>query len=132
MTDIRYGGGCACGALRYEVRAAPRLSLHCQCRQCQRATGSGHASLLVLSKAVVTLSGELRYYDQLADDGSTVSRGFCPHCGSPVAGRSSGYPELIMLTAASLDDPTRFEPQQVVWSASAQPWDFLDPALPRA
>jgi hypothetical protein len=78
----------------------------------------------------LSLTGELRFYQQTADDGSTVSRGFCPQCGSPVAGKSSGHPDVMLFAAASLDDPTLFRPEKVVWSASGQPWDYTDPDLP--
>jgi hypothetical protein len=123
-------GGCACGAVRYTVTAEPGFSFHCQCRQCQRASGGGHASLFIVPKAAAAVAGEVRFHDQTADDGATVSRGFCPRCGSPVLGQSSGYPDVLLITAASLDDPARFTPQRVVFSASRQPWDHVDPALP--
>lgn len=123
-------GGCACGAVRYSIAADPTFSFHCQCRQCQRASGTGHASLFIVPRTSVSLHGDLRFFDQIADDGATVSRGFCPHCGTPVLGNSSGHREITLFTAASLDDPGRFVPQKVVFSASRQPWDYVDPALP--
>lgn len=130
MHTPAYVGGCSCGAVRYTISAAPSFSFHCQCRQCQRATGTGHASLLVVPADAVSLSGELRFYEQKADDGNTVSRGFCPLCGSPVAGKSSGHPDIMLVSAASLDDPALFRPEKVLWSSSGQPWDYTDPALP--
>lgn len=124
-------GGCACGAVRYCITAEPGFSFHCQCRQCQRASGAGHASLFVVPKAAVSVEGDVKFHDQTADDGATVSRGFCPRCGSPVLGQSSGAADVLLIAAASLDDPARFAPQKVVFSASGQPWDYLDPALPK-
>ena len=38
-------GGCLCGAVRYEANAEPAFAVHCYCRQCQRITGAGHASI---------------------------------------------------------------------------------------
>ena len=38
-------------------------------------------------------------------------------------------PELHGLWAANLDDPRVFHPQLQVWTARAQPWDHMDPAL---
>lgn len=123
-------GGCACGAVRYTLAAEPGFSFHCQCRQCQRASGGGHASLFIVPQAAASVTGEVRYFDQTADDGATVSRGFCPNCGSPVLGRTTGSPEVVLVAAASLDEPARFRPQRVVFHAGAQPWDHVDPALP--
>ncbi len=122
-------GGCACSAVRYSIATKPIFSFHCQCRQCQRSSGSGHASLFSVTKASVTLTGEVKFHEQLADDGAIVSRGFCPHCGSPIIGKTSGHPDLYLITAASLDDPAQFKPQQVVFHEGAQPWDFVDPTL---
>ena len=39
----KISGGCACGAVRYEIAADPQFQGQCQCRDCQRATGTGHA-----------------------------------------------------------------------------------------
>ena len=39
-------------------------------------------------------------------------------------------PAVFIVTPASLDDPSRYKPQLVSWTAAGQPWDHLDPALP--
>lgn len=118
-------GGCACGALRYTLTDQPGFSFHCQCRACQHASGGGHASLFVIPAAAVKVTGEIKYYTQSADDGAQVSRGFCPHCGSPVLGNTSGHPDKLLIAAASLDDPSQFKPETVLFRESAQPWDSL-------
>lgn len=78
----------------------------------------------------MTLTGELRFYVQTADDGAKVRRGFCPGCGSPIMGATSGHPDLLLVTAGSLDDPAQFKPQRRVFAAARQPWDYIDPSLP--
>ena len=40
-----YTGGCACGAIRYEISCEPLVMTDCQCRDCQRESGTGHGSL---------------------------------------------------------------------------------------
>ena len=129
MTDAPITGGCACGAIRYASTAEPSFSLICQCRQCQRATGGGHATAFVLPTDAVTVTGEVRFFDQQADSGNTVARGFCPTCGSPMMNRNSGYPRSLYVHAATLDDPSIFRPETVVFRAAAQPWDHVDPDL---
>jgi hypothetical protein len=37
----------------------------------------------------------------------------------------------VTIRAGSLDDPSIFRPARDVFVASAQPWDHMDPALPR-
>jgi len=40
-------------------------------------------------------------------------------------------PRLALITAASLDDPSQFRPAMDFYISSAQPWDHMDPALPK-
>ena len=125
-------GGCACGAVRYTITEEPYFSFHCQCRQCQRSTGTGHASQFSVPANAVNFTGEIKFYTQQADDASSVSRGFCPQCGSPIMGKTTGYKDILFIHAASLDDPALFKPQKVVWSEFGQPWDYVDPDLPKS
>jgi hypothetical protein len=126
----KYSGGCACGAIRYESDADPMMGVHCQCRDCQRSSGAGHASFVGFPKASFRMTGEPRWHETTADSGNRVGRGFCANCGASVLGRSSGFEDVITVTAASLDDPKRFTPQMVVFTKSAQPWDSIDSSLP--
>ncbi len=122
-------GGCACGAVRYESSSEPMICGHCQCRACQRASGTGHGSHIMVPKEALTVHGEVRYWDSAADSGNIVGRGFCPACGSPVLSRNTGFPDHMFLRAASLDDPTKFVPTMLVFTGTAQPWDRMDPEL---
>lgn len=122
-------GGCACGAVRYEAGVEPVRAFYCQCRACQRATGTGHASIVVFPRAAVKMTGRTVEYSQKADSGSQMVRGFCPTCGSPLYGKPQAASDYIGLFVGGLDDPQHFKPQAAVFTASGQPWDQLDPAL---
>lgn len=122
-------GGCMCGAIRYQTDADLRFTFHCQCRQCQHITGTGHASQFAVPRELVTLTGEPRYYDLKADSGNTVRSGFCPTCGNPILKTTSGYPDTLFIHAATLDDPSQFKPKKLAYTSTAQPWDYMDPAL---
>ena len=114
-------------AVRYESGASAEFSLHCQCRQCQRASGTGHGTSIVVPLETFSLAGALSFYDQESDRGTIVSRGFCPVCGSPVLNKNSGFPDKRYIHVGSLDDPSGFRPDVVVFSDSAQPWDYMGP-----
>lgn len=92
-------------------------------------SGSGHTSLFVLEAERLTTTGELRFFERRAESGNTVRNGFCPSCGSPVLSVNSGFPDARYVHAATLDDPGRFVPSQVVWASEQQPWDAFDPGL---
>jgi hypothetical protein len=125
-----YRGGCQCGAIRYEIAAEPRFAGQCQCRDCQHETGGGHASFLAFPADAVKLAGAPRFHEVTADSGNAVRRGFCPTCGSPVVGRSSGLPGITTIPAGSLEDPSVFKPAFVVYTSRGHVWDLVDPALP--
>lgn len=120
-------GGCSCGAVRYAVNADPILMLNCHCRDCQRASGSAYAAIVVVPLAAVELTGELRYHRSTGENGGVVERGFCPSCGSRVANKLGRMPDILGLMAGNLDDPTLHRPAMDIFTASAHPWDHLHP-----
>jgi hypothetical protein len=123
-------GGCQCGAVRYECTEAPIVAGYCQCTNCQKFTGTGHATNMMLSKAAFTVSGEVSTYEYDADSGNNMHRVFCPKCGSPVYGGSSGNPNGVMIRVGGLDDPSIFEAKFSVYKDSALDWDLIDDAVP--
>jgi hypothetical protein len=129
---VPFSGGCACGAIRYECSAEPLIALNCHCRSCQRASGSAYASNLAVPKDAFKLTkGQPKYYEDKADSGNTVRRGFCPECGSPLFGQSPARPDFIGIRAGSLDDPSWHQPSMDIYTDSAQPWDYMNPELPK-
>ncbi|GAA5161619.1 GFA family protein [Viridibacterium curvum] len=126
-----YTGGCACGAIRFEIASEPLFQNHCQCLDCQRKSGTGHGSYLSFSRQGVKQTGDAKLWDILADSGNVKTRAFCPTCGSPVYMTFAAMPDIFTVHAASLDDPSRFKPQVIAYTVRGQAWDKLDPALPR-
>lgn len=126
-----YTGGCACGAVRYEISGEPVAMVDCQCRQCQRDSGTGHQSHVNFFAAEVRLEGELSHWQSVGDGGTAKRRGFCPTCGSHVTLTFPAVPDLFIVTPASLDDPSCYRPQLVSWAAAGFAWDHLDPSVPK-
>ena len=127
--DKPYTGGCACGAIRYSILGEPLFSNHCQCRDCQRESGSGHGSYATFARAGVTLTGEARHWDMVADNGNVKTRGFCPQCGVAVYMTFAAQPDVFTIRAGSLDEPARYKPQVVTFAARGHGWDCLDSDL---
>lgn len=125
-----YTGGCACGAIRYEISAEPVAMVDCQCRQCQRQTGAGHGSYVTFAGAALTLEGEPKTWEMTGDGGTVKSSAFCATCGSPVFIAFPAMPDVVAVRAGSLDEPSRYKPQFATWHAAANAWDHLDPDLP--
>lgn len=129
MSTRKINGGCACGNIRYEIQGEMLFSFHCQCNHCQKITGAGHSSQFMVKIGDVDITGEMRFYEQKTDDSNIKSSGFCHQCGSPILTKSSGYPDSLYLHASTLDDGSLFKPDKLVWSSSAQEWDYIDPEI---
>jgi hypothetical protein len=129
--ELPITGGCACGAIRYECDAEPVLSLNCHCRDCQRASESAYASGLFVPASAFTLTkGDPKFHVTTGDSGNVGSRGFCAECGSPVVAKQSAFPVCVVY-ATSLDDPSSHRPTMDIFTSSAQPWDYMNPELPK-
>ena len=126
---IRFTGGCLCGRVRYECSADPLFMGNCHCRDCQKASGGAYEPDIGLPAAALKITGAVKYYDGKADSGNTLSRGFCPECGASLFGKTSAMPDLAMITAGSLDDPSLYKPTLDIFTSSAQPWDHMNPVL---
>ena len=125
-----FTGGCVCGAIRYECDSRPIVMLNCHCRDCQQVSGGPFTPVVYMpAKAFRITKGALHHYSTPSAAGGENKRGFCPECGSRITGAESD--RGIGITASSLDDPSWFHPKMNIWVCDAQPWDNLDPALPK-
>jgi len=132
--NIPFKGGCSCGAIRYECTAEPIMMFKCHCRDCQHVTGSGFASAVLLPLGAFRLTrGQLRYHFTSSMARGKDKRGFCPECGSRITGGEfeGGEPQFVGILAGSLDDPSWFQSQMDIFVSDAQPWDQMDPAIPK-
>lgn len=128
-----FSGGCLFGSVRYACSMEPLATLKCHCRDCQRNSGSGFAIVLAVQRASLTFQrGRPKRHPTRADSGNTVWREFCPTCGCQLFAGSSANPDFYGIKVSSLDDSGWVTPTGDIWTDSTQPWDYLDPALPKA
>jgi hypothetical protein len=127
---MRIGGGCLCGALRFEGDAEPLFQVKCYCTDCRRTSGAGHSAMMGFLDGAIAFTGEAREFHSKADSGNDVIRAFCPVCGSGAYARNGGMPHMIFVRASALDDPSLFSAQMIVWAARAPAWDTVTEGLP--
>lgn len=131
-TGDSFSGGCACGMIRYECSARPVLSFNCHCLDCQRAGGGAFASVLIVPGVdFELLKGEPKYHSVQTDSGYFLQRRFCPECGSQVLAKEAHRPLIVLIQAGSLDDPSGHRPAADIYAKRAQPWDHMNPELPK-
>ncbi|WP_196257638.1 GFA family protein [Pelagibacterium limicola] len=116
---------CACGSVSVAVDGRALSMLLCSCRDCRKATGTGHSGFVIMRRDDVTVSGETRHFTKIANSGSEISRHFCPICGTPVYGVTARSPALILLPVGLFTEPDWFVPTQAIFSRSHLVWDAL-------
>ena len=87
---------------------------------------------MIIPKAAFTVTkGQPKHHDVTAKNGLTARRFFCADCGSPLFAHPPSLPDCIGLRAGSLDDPSVYQPTMDIFADSAQPWDYLNPDIPK-
>ena len=128
MTEKYFAtGSCLCGKISYTIAAPPRVMSQCHCADCRKGTGTGHASNAFFKQTDVHIKGEPSSYESVADSGLTVTRYFCPDCGSPLFGKLDSLKNVLAVAVGSLDDNSWFKPGAIVYNKYKPHWDVMDP-----
>lgn len=108
------GGGCLCGAVRYQAARPLRDVVACHCGQCLRSHGH-HAAYTAVAKSALSLTEEhgLAWYAS----SETARRGFCRDCGSSLFWDPVDR-DYLAIAAGSLDQPSGLTLVAHVFTAS--------------
>ncbi|MHB1299676.1 MAG: GFA family protein [Burkholderiales bacterium] len=131
MSQITLKGSCLCGSVRYEASGDPQRFYHCHCQRCRKATGTGHASNILMAGAkLIFTKGEdlLKLYK--VPEAQRFSRQFCSQCGAAMP-RTSGSADRVVIPAGSLDEEPHIRPQARIFWDSRADWSCGGDDLPR-
>lgn len=124
-------GGCACGALRYELTDAPMFVHCCHCLDCQRQTGSAFViNGLIESDRIRLLSGDPMPVRVPTDSGRPHDIYRCPQCQVALWSDYGGRTYLRFVRIGTLDEPSRVAPDVHIFTRSKQPWVALPSDVP--
>lgn len=126
----KISGGCLCGAVRYETEAEPITTRFCWCRVCQYLAMGNAAVSVCLPTEGMSITGETRDFQSVADSGNRMHRRFCPVCGTQLFSEAEARPHLIFVRAGTLDDREIARPAATIWTAQAPAWACIDASLP--
>ena len=125
-------GSCLCGAIRFTISVPVTDLRACHCRNCQKASGAaGSVNAVVPSAAFSVNKGTPKRYTAVADSGRTLHRYFCGDCGSPIYSQREATPEMVVVRAGAFDNPGEMKIGAHIWTQSARPWSYIDPAATR-
>lgn len=122
------GGGCLCGAVRYNFTGDFLWTAHCHCESCRRQTASPMTTFFSIEKAKFDYVG--------APPGRYVSspgvvRSFCAKCGTPIAYEYDEKPGEIHLYAVGLDDSSDIAPERHDFWNERVKWLSIRDDLPK-
>lgn len=118
-------GGCACGAVRFELDGDPLDIAECHCRMCQRSVGAASVTWATVHRERLSVRGAPTWWRSSA----AAERGFCGGCGATLFFRPHEG-AVIDVTVAAFDHPGSLAPRANIWTEAKAPWVHLDPAVP--
>lgn len=119
MGDVRVrGGGCQCGAVRFEVTGEPERVYCCHCLECRRQSSAAFGiSVIHAPEALRLVRGSPALWSRETDSGAILLCRFCPECGTRVWHEGGG---TISIKGGALDEPP--EPHAHIWLSRKLPW----------
>ena len=118
----KIAGGCLCGKVRYSAEGEPAFVAVCHCTDCQKFTGSAFGVVVGVPKPALSIQGKVTTYSKNGDTGRSISRQFCPECGSSIAEEVDAVPGVVMIASGTLDDTSWVKPGTEIYCDSAQSW----------
>ncbi len=125
------GGGCLCGAVRFELAAPFFRAGYCHCTHCQHRTGTGSSANGRVPQSgfeIVRGIEELRAYQPP----SGVPKLFCGSCGGHLFSGDPLHDEHVAVRLGALDRDPGIRPEYRQYVDSAVSWETIpDDGLPR-
>ena len=121
---VKLSGGCLCGSIRYTILQQPILAYTCNCRFCQKDTGTAYRSALAILNENVELIGKdfSVYTYKSVEHGRELYKKFCPDCGTTISLKTERFPERQVIMIGTLDDPSQIELSTHMFAEEAFDW----------
>ena len=117
---------CHCGQLRLIASGEPERVGICNCRACQRRTGSAVPTNAYYLRINVQIDGQTKRFERVADSGRKVCCHFCPDCGSTVYWEGDIYPTIYGIAVGAFADSSFPAPTFSIFEELMQPWPQMD------
>jgi hypothetical protein len=123
-------GGCACGAVRYRLTSPPMFVNCCNCKDCQRQTGSAFVINAIIETDRIEHSGELVPVTMKTDSGRPHDIYRCPKCQIALWSDYGRRPLIRFVRVGTLDEPSALPPNAYIFTRSKLPWVELPKGAP--
>ena len=122
--DRPLGGGCLCGAVRFELTAPFTSAGYCHCTHCQKRTGTGSsANGRVPQSGFALVQGAEQLCSFQPPEG--VPKLFCATCGGHLFSGDPLTDEEVAVRLGALDGDPGIRPQYRQFVDSAAVWETI-------
>jgi len=130
MSNLNLSGSCLCGSIAYEITGTSRAFFHCHCSRCRKASGTGHASNIILTPETVKwTAGEHLLKSYKVPEAKRFTTSFCSNCGSSMP-RVAPDNSIAVVPAGTLDEDPGVRPQARIMGGSRAAWSCDGGELP--
>lgn len=121
---MKIDGGCHCGQITFTAEITPDEVKICHCTDCQTLSGSAYRTIAGATAGTFELlTGQLSFYEKIADNGSIRVQAFCPNCGSPIySSPPEGVDGFLGIRVGTITQRNQLVPTHQIWFRSAQEW----------
>jgi len=127
ISQSRIQGRCFCGDVKYETNSGMLWAAYCHCEDCRRIASADYVSWFGTLRSELNWTGKRKFIQS----SEKVVRSFCENCGAPMSFETQVFPEESHLYAATLNDPSIYEPQAHVFWSEKLPWLSISDDLPK-
>ena len=115
-------GSCLCGRITYTVHDRFEHFHLCHCIQCQKATGSAHASNLFIKPEYFVWETGAELVKRFDVPNRAISQAFCPECGSGLPYLTLSGSNLMVIPAGTLDNAPTIRPKNHIFWGERPSW----------
>lgn len=121
IPDPPYTGACLCGAVHWRLEARPLAVNACHCNDCKKLSGGTNLLVLIAQRDKFRGEGPVERYRKRADSGREADVVRCAHCGTRLWHEPLTAPNVVLIAAGTLDDPSWVVPASHIWIERASP-----------
>ena len=112
---------CQCGALSASFEGDPDFVIACNCRACQKRTGSPFGTGAYFTKNQMSVTGDTKSWGRKADTGRALENFFCPTCGTNLYWTLEMRPDHVGVAFGTFDTKLP-DPVRAIWMEEAHDW----------
>ena len=124
---MQIDGTCLCGEITWEATIDPALVGVCHCTDCQILSGSAFQfAARVAREDFQLLSGQLKAFVKIAENGNPRAMSFCGTCSTVIHGGNTDDTGLLSLRLGGCTQKHELSPQFQIWCQSAMAWTIVE------